>query len=134
DGTESEIGAEIIIRASTEHPSRAGAAAAAVNAGVRDAQQTVHEEMQLVVTSGELRAKENVVFAGADASFALIVSSQIGLQPELVIKVAGKSGFPSAGVGESIAVEKRVADEYVTGRAFMAHVACTLGPTADREE
>src|SRR5215475_12173003 len=130
DGTESEVGAEVIIHASAKHPTGAGAAGAAVDAEVRNTQQAMDEKVQLVMPGGKLGAEENVVFAAGDATFALVISAQIGLQSEPVFEIAGKSRFPSAAVRERVPVEKRVADEHVAGRAFMAHVTGTLGPAA----
>src|SRR6478609_1385639 len=130
DRADSKVGAKIVINAAADDPSRAGAAGANVGAEMGHAEQSVDEEVQLVNAVRKLRSEENVVFPRANACDRFVIAAQVGLQAEPVIEIAGESGFPSAGVGEGIAIEERVADKYVAGRTFMAHVARFLRPAA----
>ena len=110
-----KVGAKIIINASADYPARAGAAGAYVGAEMSNAEQSVDEEVQFIYAVRELRPEENVVFARPNAAERLVIAAQVGLQSEPVIEIAGKSGFPSAGVGKRIAIQQRVADKHVAG-------------------
>src|SRR5215472_6586286 len=122
---------EIVVHAAAERPGRAGVAGGYVRAEMRDADQAMHEKMQLAGTDRELRTEQNVEFAGSYPAAGFVVGAKIGLQAKPVMHVSRKRRRPAAAVGQSVAVQKGITDKNVAGRTFMAHAA--LGPTTDRE-
>src|SRR5580765_7389055 len=87
DRPDGKVGAKIVINAAADYPARAGAAGADVGAKMRHADQSVDEEMQLVVPGHELRTEKDVVFARANATLRFVIAAQISLQAEPVIEI-----------------------------------------------
>src|SRR5712672_1337068 len=106
DRTDGKVGVQVVISSAADDPACAGAAGAAVKAGMSNAQQSVDENVELLHAMRKLRAKKDVVLASRSAAKRFVIAAKISLQSEPVIQVAGKSGFPSAAVGERVAVEE----------------------------
>src|SRR5262245_61020911 len=101
DRSEGEARVEFIVHAAAEHPGRAGVTGRNVRAEMSDTDQTVNEEFQPVGVGRELRAKQNVVLARADAAARFVIAAKIGLESEPIVQVSGERGFPAAAVGQS---------------------------------
>ena len=68
DRPDGKVGAKVVIPAAADYPACAGAAGAAVSAGMSNAQQSVDENVELVHAVRELRPKQNVVLARGSAA------------------------------------------------------------------
>lgn len=88
--TRCEMWIEVVISTTAQGPCCRSIAWPHVLAEVGYADQSMHEEMNIFITSGELRAKENVVFPLVDSKIVgMVVSAKVGCYSKPVMQVPG---------------------------------------------
>src|SRR5262249_7027248 len=103
---EGEVRVEVNVRAAAKRPGCARVTGRGVRAEMGQANQSVDEEMKLSGTGSELRAKENVIFARADAAAGFVIAAKIHLEAKPIVHVSCERRLPAAAVGQRVAIQQ----------------------------